>query len=173
MTFFSHCFRSPWTAAYFWRRRSSLTSDQSTKLILNVVSLIKLVGYGVIYCTVIPDSIAKRITICFDVPQGSHFAPILFAVLINNIWDNLMSNCLLFAEDLKMFRSIRSSIAVEILQKDLTSLVNWRKQNDIQLNIGKCKSIIFSEKNKPYHPYYNIYTTKLESVSIMRGLGTI
>ena len=41
------------------------------------------------------------------VPQGSVLGPILFLIFVNNINQNLLSQCVLFADDLKIYMKVR------------------------------------------------------------------
>ena len=52
--------------------------------------------------------------------QGSHLGPLLF---INDVPDLLnYSNCLMFADELKIFCSVKSVLDVTNLQRDLDML---------------------------------------------------
>lgn len=88
------------------------------------------------------------------VPQGSHLAPLLFILFINDLhFDN--SNKLLFADDVKFFRVIKSSSDSVLLQNDLNRLSIWCKRNKLMLNVDKCKVMSFSRSRYPViHNYY-------------------
>ncbi|CAI6372445.1 unnamed protein product [Macrosiphum euphorbiae] len=58
------------------------------------------------------------------VPQGSHIAPLLFNLFINDI-EFLNSNKLLYADDMKIYRIITSPADNLLLQDDLTRLSTW------------------------------------------------
>jgi hypothetical protein len=59
------------------------------------------------------------------VPQGSVLGPLLFNLYVNDITAGIHSHCLLYADYLKIYRQIRSSVDCEQLQADLTTLDNW------------------------------------------------
>jgi len=58
------------------------------------------------------------------VPQGSHLAPLLFNTYINDI-SNINSNILLFADDAKIFRFVKTLLDTKLLQDDLNNISNW------------------------------------------------
>ena len=78
-------------------------------------------------------------------PEGSILGPSLFIMYINDL-PNCMtnSNCLMYADDSKVFRLVKSVKDCELLQADINSLSNWCKIWKNDLNIKKCKIIYFS-----------------------------
>ena len=93
------------------------------------------------------SSISKDITVYSGVPQGSHLGPILFALYVNDLCNELV-NCefLFYADDLKIFKRIDNLNDVSLLQNNLLTISSWCKDNFMQLNITKCKVITFSRK---------------------------
>lgn len=117
---------------------------------------------------------SKEIEVLSGVPQGSHCAPLLFSLFVNDISLHI-NDCdfLLFADDLKLYRSINTREDQEFLQNDLNSLINWCKLNKLSLNINKCHHISFFKVNKKFITSYNIDGTVIKSVSSIRDLGVI
>lgn len=72
-------------------------------------------------------------------PQGSNLAPLIFALFINDITSSLSSECLLFADDMKIYKIIRCRNDCLLLQDDLATISNWCKTNNLDLNVSKCK----------------------------------
>ena len=60
------------------------------------------------------------------VPQGSVLGPVLFIIYINSmILKAGNANIYLYADDLKLYREIKSEEDTELLQKDLDTLYDW------------------------------------------------
>ena len=56
------------------------------------------------------------------VPQGTVLGPLLFVIYINDMLDSITSDCLLFADDTKVFRMITSEDDAMELQADINRL---------------------------------------------------
>jgi len=106
------------------------------------------------------------------VPQGSHLAPILFLLYINDI-TLPHSKMLLFADDLKMYRIIKSNHDYDLLQSDLNSLSNWCKLNNLSLNASKCKYMSYTRSRSFIASIYNIDGVQLEQVQVIKDLGVL
>jgi len=91
--------------------------------------------------------ISDNIDVTSGVPQGDHLSPLLFLIYINDL-SNLIkySKFLLLADDLKLFKEIRSYEDAVLLQNDVNSFQGWCNDNGMSLNISKCKTISFSQK---------------------------
>lgn len=108
------------------------------------------------------------------VPQGSHLGPLLFNIFINDI-DSVFKNSsfLLYADDNKIFRSIKSHNDCLLLQEDLNRLIVYCNENKLILNIKKCNVITFSRKNKQINYNYKLDGNIIGRVSEVRDLGVI
>ncbi|XP_052751505.1 uncharacterized protein LOC128200839 [Galleria mellonella] len=77
-----------------------------------------------------PLAVIFNISIKTGVPQGSHLGPILFLVFVNDIVEVIKySKFSLFADDLKLYKSISVSEDSDLLQQDLQSVQEWCDAN--------------------------------------------
>lgn len=111
---------------------------------------------------------SNPITPSSGVPQGSILGPLLFLLFINDISKKLKCKHLLYADDLKIFKSIHSIQDCIDLQEDLTHLQRWCDHNCLHLNLRKCMVITYSRKkiNKILFDYSidTIYLMRVESI---------
>lgn len=126
-------------------------------------------------CIRLGSNKSDLITVTSGVPQGSHLGPILFLLFINDIKYYInYSKFLLFADDLKLFSSISSLSNCIELQSDFDGVSAWCRDNNMLLNIDKCKIITFTKKksNIIYHPYAT-NSGVLDRVDQIKDLGVL
>lgn len=115
---------------------------------------------------------SREILVPSGVPQGSHLGPLLFNIYINDIHTCFRhSSFLLFADDLKFYRTVSNINDCILLQSDLDRLVLWCSENGMDLNVKKCHSMAFSRCRNQINHVYQIDNTPLELVSQVRDLG--
>ncbi|BHF73034.1 hypothetical protein SprV_0401610800 [Sparganum proliferum] len=72
------------------------------------------------------------------VPQGSVLGPLLFLVYINDCIDDLGCSAIMFADDVKLWRAIRSDADRWALQDSLNRLNSWSARWLLNFNLKKC-----------------------------------
>lgn len=116
--------------------------------------------------------ISSFIPVPSGVPQGSHLGPLLFNIFINDVVNCLQnSQCLLFADDTKIFKVIKSPEDCIQLQDDLDRLCQYCDKNYLRLNINKCCVISYSRKKQPLTFNYQLFNRNLNRTSEVRDLG--
>ena len=80
-------------------------------------------------------------TVSSGVPQGSVLGPLLFLLYINDIPLSVDSPILLFADNAKIFRSIRCEADYLQLQWDIDISFEWSKTWLLNFNISKCYAL--------------------------------
>lgn len=107
------------------------------------------------------------------VPQGSHLGPLIFILFINDLSHRLISNHLLYADDLKIYRIISSLVDCAVLQQDIDSLAEWCVSNGMEMNALKCKVITFSKSRTSMSYAYKVNGTNLDRVTSIKDLGVL
>lgn len=118
------------------------------------------------------DTLSQSFDVTSGVPQGSHLGPILFILYINDMQSVIKySECKIYADDVKIYRSIDSPYDSHLLQKDLDAFYNWCLINHMFLNINKCKIINFTRKNSTMTYSYELCGNKLNNLDMLLDLG--
>ena len=150
----------------------------------------KIQGYGICgqLLDLLTDYLLKRTqTVVIDagrstteqvtsgVPQGSILGPLLFTLFVNDITQCFQSSkCLMYADDLKIYRSIRTIQECVLLQSDLDCLVAWCQVWRLKLNVLKCNVITFTiKKTKTIIFNYQIQDDLLIRVQSIKDLGVM
>ena len=85
------------------------------------------------------DRLSSPVNVTSGVPQGSHLGPLLFILFINDLRVIFLhSKYLMYADDLKIFRTISVASDVDLLQADLCRFEQWCTANGMKLNSTKC-----------------------------------
>ena len=111
------------------------------------------------------------------VPQGSVLGPLFFLIYIDNVTGQIspLSKLILFADDISLYRIIRSSLDYLALQEDVSSIAAWVTDNYLALNVDKCCCMLFSKKRQPTSPplSLNIDGCELAMVKQTKYLGVL
>ena len=112
------------------------------------------------------------------VPQGSVLGPLLFLLFINDIGDELETNLLLFADDSKLYNSIRTREDIDTLQRDLVRLEDWSEKWLLRFHPDKCHVLSFGREDAMAnlnlrHAQYQLCGHTLDHVNEEKDLGVI
>ena len=98
---------------------------------------------------------SNELPVLSGVPQGSVLGPLLFFIYINDI-DNIPfspgTKLVIYADDVLLYRPIRSPLDYEVLQKDIDAVGLWSTSNYLKLNPRKCNAMVFSRKRPATAP---------------------
>nr|CAI5852317.1 unnamed protein product [Callosobruchus analis] len=118
--------------------------------------------------------ISDKFNVTSGVPQGSHCAPILFTLFVNDISDVMSySKAIMFADDLKIYRTIKDVGDSAGIQNDLDALWQWTQRNHLYLNIEKCFCISFFKTKRRICTVYSLNNDILTYMSTAKDLGML
>ena len=110
----------------------------------------------------INNSFSPLSPVTSGVPQGSVLGPLLFTIYVNDLLSCVSSSLLMFADDTKLFRCIRSEMDIAQLQHDIDALFEWSKLWLLSFNISKCKHLRIGQQSHPSS--YTLDGTTTDSV---------
>ena len=91
--------------------------------------------------------------VTIGIPQGSVLGPILFVIYVNEMPDNIQSNCYMFANDTKVFKDVYTIKDMEILQQDMQELEKWSNNWLLKFHPDKCNVLSAGKRNTPQFEY--------------------
>ena len=109
------------------------------------------------------------------VPQGSVLPPIMFLVYISHINDNISTESYLnmFADDVKIQKTIKNEDSCRELQKDLRKLYDWSHKWQMEFNAEKCHVMKFGKSAKMPDWDYLLGSNTLQESNKEKDLGVI
>ena len=106
------------------------------------------------------------------VPQGSILGPVLFLMFVNDMPDVLKSSFLvMYADDSKCYKTIKTMSDICDLQADLNLLCVWSDSNELYFQPTKCHNLRISRKKTSLPRVYNLNNTELKLVTKELDLG--
>lgn len=115
---------------------------------------------------------SNQFEVSSGVPQGSHIGPALFILFVNDIYNALSTtNHLLFADDTKIYAVVNCSTDSANFQLSINDLATWSGENNLDLNINKCKVMSFYRKRQPHIATYTINGANVDRVKSFIDLG--
>jgi Reverse transcriptase (RNA-dependent DNA polymerase) len=105
------------------------------------------------------------------VPQGSNLGPLLFLLFINDLTFNISCKKLLFADDLKIYCTIDIQEDCYSVQTNIDVIQNWCVENQLFLNINKCKTMTYTRKKDQIIFPYTIDDIEVQRCSAIIDLG--
>ena len=120
-------------------------------------------------CVKINSVLSSWTHVSSGVPQGSVLGPLMFALYINDLPSLVSSQLLMFADDIKLYRSIRSVEDCFVLQNDINVILDWSRHWLLSFNVSKCKVLHIG--NTPYTGNYALDGIQLELLDNYRDLG--
>ena len=88
------------------------------------------------------DTLSSWEQVSSGVPQGSVLGPLLFALYVNKLPSLVSSKLLMFADDIKLYRTTRSPEECLILQKDINVLLEWSNYWLLSFNVAKLYTLV-------------------------------
>lgn len=121
----------------------------------------------------IGNHVSSPFPVWSGVPQGSHLGPFLFLLYMNDV--NFILKCLKlsYADDLKLYYTIKQPEDALFLQQQLEAFADWCHINRMSLNISKCSVISFGRKHSLLHFGYALSGIQLQRESTVKDLGIL
>ena len=118
------------------------------------------------------DQLSSSANLNAGVPQGSVLGPLLFLIYVNDVAENMVSLCRLFADDNSIQHASNNPSEIEFtLNHDLCVLDEWSKKWLLKFNPSKTKAVFFSLNKNIGLPKLFFQNCQLEYVSVHKHLG--
>lgn len=94
------------------------------------------------------EFVSSELTPSSGVSQRSIVVPLLFNNFINDFVENLLSLCLIYADDLKLYAEVKNISDCLDHQSDLNIIHEWCLMNRLIINVSECKIVYYCLKEK-------------------------
>jgi len=117
---------------------------------------------------------SQALPVTSGVPKGSILGPMLFLLYANSLPGTVKSSHVAaFADDTKIFKSIKSPTDAALPQDDLSNLATWSSSAGLMFNESKCKAQRIIRRHNPVSNMHHINEVPLGVASTERDLGVI
>ena len=118
---------------------------------------------------------SSTLPVVSGVPQGSVLGPLLFLIYIDEVSSSVNngSRFAMYADDIALYRSVKTCVDYTLIQQDILSVCNWISDNYLVLNSSKCCYVIFSKKQSvsvpsgPLHVGNNVLLERKEQIKYL------
>lgn len=108
------------------------------------------------------------------VPQGSVLGPLLFLVFVNDIADNMLGHCRLFADDTSIGHIAHDERTLtDMTNIDLDNISRWANDWLVKFNPDKTDVIVFSACNNTSNLSFKFENTSIDPVEVHKHLGLV
>ena len=122
-------------------------------------------------CVVLNNIQSSWSTVTSGVPQGSVLGPLLFTIFVNDIPHIVRSDVYLFADDIKLSRTIKSSDDIQTLQDNIGKLFEWSITWNLNFSKAKCCYIQVGPPSRSCRHSYMLNSTTFTSTDKQKDLG--
>ncbi|BHF66445.1 hypothetical protein SprV_0200946200 [Sparganum proliferum] len=119
----------------------------------------------------VSDQQSAEVAVRSGVPQGSVLGPTLFLVYVNDCANELNCDVAMFADDIKIWSTIRSEVDEARLQTNLDHLEQWSKDWLLPFSVNKCNFLRVGRTSSPNHTVYRLTGKPLQEVDAQKDLG--
>nr|VZI14731.1 unnamed protein product [Spirometra erinaceieuropaei] len=116
---------------------------------------------------------SAEVTVRSGVSQSSVLGPTLFLVYVNDCANELNCDVAVFADDIRIWSTIRSEVDEARLQTNLDHLEQWSRDWLLPFNENNCNFLRVGATSSPIRTVYRLTDKPLQEVDAQKDLGVL